>query len=180
MRVSAIPTAVTATAIAILTYVLLYFFEAGALYYTDNVPTGVSCGPGGTSCSESGRKVRLYKLHNIFLGNSMSEIPLSRAETARDLTGKRDSTSLFVLPDHSLLLLSNSPDAASHILKVDVDKPAGGRNYFGTGKIRNGEDPDPTLLKCTGPKGLSQCMCKQGWGNSKSSKLCDFYGVEEM
>jgi hypothetical protein len=114
------------------------------------------------------------------LSNSISEIPLSAVGTARDLTGKRDSTSLFVLPDHSLLLLSNSPDAASHVLKVDVDKPAGGRNYFGTGKIRNGEDPDPTLLKCTGPKGISQCMCKRGWGNSKSSKLCDFYGVEEM
>jgi cysteine-rich repeat protein len=173
-------TIVIATAIAILTYVLfhVFFVEAGALYYTENLPAAVSCI--GTSCTESGRKVRLYKLPHILLSNSISEIPLSAVGTARDLTGKRDSTSLFVLPDHSLLLLSNSPDAASHVLKVDVDKPAGGRNYFGTGKIRNGEDPDPTLLKCTGPKGISQCMCKRGWGNSKSSKLCDFYGVEEM
>tara|TARA_B100000767_G_C19275230_1_gene333108 strand:- start:80 stop:364 length:285 start_codon:yes stop_codon:yes gene_type:complete len=89
-----------------------------------------------------------------------------------------------MMPDSTLLILLSSPETGqtSHILNVDVGKPAGGRNYFGTGKISNSVDPDLGAFKCTGPKAISQCMCKKGWGksNSGSKTSCDFYGVHEF
>ena len=161
------------------------FDAAGALYWTSQRP---SCSVHSGTCNEASRQVRLYKLSNIFLSNSVTEIPLSpvgiNGATAPNLIGKRESSNLFMMPDSTLLILLSSPETGqtSHILNVDVGKPAGGRNYFGTGKISNSVDPDLGAFKCTGPKAISQCMCKKGWGksNSGSKTSCDFYGVHEF